>query len=151
AARMNRNVSAASMRHSRATGNARVNSRKNVAVQRERNFNHHNSIARNNRVNSARTSEARRNAAVNRNIDRANRTAVARNNAAVRANNRQALNRAATIDRANRAAVVNANRAAEFRANTVNAPIVNNWRGNRFSGTNYAAFRDYRREWHNRN
>ena len=31
-----------------------------------------------------------------------------------------------------------------------NARIVNHWRSERFSGRNYAAFRNYRREWHNR-
>lgn len=30
-----------------------------------------------------------------------------------------------------------------------NARIVNNWRSQRFSGQNYAAFRDYHRQWHN--
>ncbi|MBO0694504.1 MAG: peptidoglycan-binding protein [Verrucomicrobia bacterium] len=31
-----------------------------------------------------------------------------------------------------------------------NARIVNNWRGARFRGANYAAFRNYRRAWHDR-
>jgi hypothetical protein len=31
-----------------------------------------------------------------------------------------------------------------------NVTINNNWRGQRFSGQNYAAFRNYHREWHNR-
>jgi hypothetical protein len=31
-----------------------------------------------------------------------------------------------------------------------NGTINNNWRGERFSGRNYAAFRNYRREWHHR-
>lgn len=31
-----------------------------------------------------------------------------------------------------------------------NITITNNWRGEQFSGQNYAAFRNYRREWHHR-
>ena len=31
-----------------------------------------------------------------------------------------------------------------------NVTIVNNWRGERFSGRHYVAFRNYRREWHDR-
>lgn len=31
-----------------------------------------------------------------------------------------------------------------------NVTINNNWRGQRFNGQNYAAFRNYHREWHNR-
>jgi len=109
-----------------------------------------NNITRNNRINSARQSDARRNAAMNRSIDRANRTTAARN-AATRAETQRTFDRAATIDRANRGMIVDrTNRNAGFRGNTANAPIVNNWRSQRFSGNNYAAFRDYRREWHNR-
>src|SRR5205085_2235096 len=31
-----------------------------------------------------------------------------------------------------------------------NVSITNNWRGQRFSGGNYAPFRNYRRQWHDR-
>jgi len=31
-----------------------------------------------------------------------------------------------------------------------NVTVVNNWRGERFSGRNYAAFRNYHRQWHDR-
>jgi len=40
--------------------------------------------------------------------------------------------------------------AAAANVRTRNAPIVNNWRGGGFRGQNYAAFRDYHRQWHNR-
>jgi hypothetical protein len=32
-----------------------------------------------------------------------------------------------------------------------NVTVVNNWRGERFSGQHYAAFRNYHRQWHDRN
>ncbi len=31
-----------------------------------------------------------------------------------------------------------------------NVTVVNHWRGNRFAGRNYAAFRNYHRAWHDR-
>ena len=80
--------------------------------------------------------------AATRNLDRANGTAAARNAARANAQQQAALNRATTANPVNRAAAV--------RANNANARVVNDWRSERFSGTNYAAFRDYRRQWHNR-
>jgi len=55
--------------------------------------------------------------------------------------------------RSARTATANARIAA--RNNVVasrqrNVRIVNNWRSDRFRGQNYAAFRDYRRQWHDR-
>jgi hypothetical protein len=38
-----------------------------------------------------------------------------------------------------------------FRTNRGNVAITNSWRGQQFSGQNYSAFRNYRREWHDRN
>jgi hypothetical protein len=41
------------------------------------------------------------------------------------------------------------NRERNFNR-TRNVTVVNNWRGQRFNGQNYAAFRNYHREWHDR-
>jgi Putative peptidoglycan binding domain len=95
------------------------------------------------RVNSPRTRMARRtNVTASRNRNRA-RTVRQRNvtaNNRVRTRNRATANRERNISR-NRNVAVNRER---------NARIVNHWGGTRFSGRHYAAFRNYRREWHNR-
>jgi hypothetical protein len=44
-----------------------------------------------------------------------------------------------------------ANNATNVRVNrNRNVTVTNNWRGSRFSGQQYAAFRNYHRQWHNR-
>ncbi len=99
------------------------------------------------RVRSTRTTTAserigaRRNVTVNRerNISRASTLRSSRVEAA--------------RVRSARTATANARIAA--RNNVVasrqrNVRIVNNWRSDRFRGQNYAAFRDYRRQWHDR-
>jgi len=99
------------------------------------------------RVRSTRTTTAserigaRRNVTVNRerNISRASTLRSSRVEAA--------------RVRSARTATANARIAA--RNNVVasrqrNVRIVNNWRSDRFRGQNYAAFRDYRRRWHDR-
>jgi hypothetical protein len=62
-----------------------------------------------------------------RNQATANKNAVARNTAVNRGQNRNV-----TINR------------------TRNVTVVNHWRGDRFAGRNYAAFRNYHRAWHDR-
>jgi len=98
-------------------------------------------VARNTRATIDRN--VNRNRAINRaNAVEGNRAGMDRNaNARMMANSRvdAANTRGANINRA----VVNQNAIA-------NARIVNNWRDARFSGQNYAAFRDYRRQWHHR-
>jgi len=140
---MNRQFSASSMRNSRPTAaNARAYSRQNAAVHRDRNFS--NAAVRNNRMHAATSVDARRQMAATRNLDRADRRAAARNAASANVQQQAALNRATTFDRAS------TNRAAAFRAYNPNARVVNNWRSEQFTGNNYRAFRDYRRQWHNR-
>lgn len=132
--RASRAASAPRMHTNRAVSNtARVHSRSNVAVARERNINH---LNRSNRANTVR-------------VDRAN---APRNNRVVAA--RTANTDARIGPRAN--AQVNRRGNINGVTNQVvnparNAPIVNNWRSTSFSGQNYAAFRDYRRQWHDRN
>jgi hypothetical protein len=41
-------------------------------------------------------------------------------------------------------------RNAAVNRNRQNARVVNNWRNNRFRGSNYAAFYNYNRRWHDR-
>jgi len=105
-----------------ATGN-RVRARENVAVSRERTL-RQNNVVRN-----------RENVAVNR-------ERILRENNTVRVRENVAVNRERNV-RTNRLANASINR-------TRNVTVVNNWRGERFSGSNYAAFRNYRRTWHDR-
>jgi hypothetical protein len=97
---------------------------------------------------------------------RSARTATA--NARIGARSNVALNRERNLNRANTLPTnrVEAARMRSARTATANARIgartnvaasrqrnvriVNNWRSERFRGQNYAAFRDYRRQWHDR-
>ena len=104
--------------------NPAVNRDRNVAVNRARNFD----------------ANRERNVAVNRtkNTD-INRFRNAnefrgRNNAAINRNRNFAVNRTGN--------------AAYYRGG--NARITNNWRGDAFRGHRYTAFRNYRKQWHNR-
>jgi hypothetical protein len=69
-----------------------------------------------------------------------------RANAAVRTN--VTANRERSFAR-NRQVNVGSNFAVN-RNRSRNAVVTNNWRGDRFRGQNYAAFRNYHRQWHNR-
>jgi hypothetical protein len=78
---------------------------------------------------------------------RSNRAnAIVRNNANVRVRNNVTVNRERNFAR-NRQVNVGSNFAVNRNRNAV---VTNNWRGDRFRGQNYAAFRNYHREWHNR-
>ena len=84
-------------------------------------------------LNTANRSQARQ-----RNFARSEELATRR---AVRGTNSVAVNREQNNFRANRTREIN-------RSGRVS--ITNNWRGDRFSGERYAAFRNYSRHWHNR-
>ena len=95
-------------------------------------------VARNRAAISRERSFARANA-TQANRNEAARIHNARGNARIARNNR-ALNRQRNLTMARNVAV---NRAA-------NARVVNNWRNARFRGSNYAAFYNYNRQWHDR-
>jgi Putative peptidoglycan binding domain len=102
-----------------------------------------------------RSSAAVRSAAntrVRSNLNRTTRSNVAsarvRTDANVRANRNVTANRERNFAR-NRHVNVGANFAVN-RNRTRNAVVTNNWRGSQFAGRNYAAFRNYNRQWHNR-
>lgn len=100
--------------------------------------------------NSTIASNGTANARVRTNAGvRSNRTnAIARNNANTRVRNNVAVNRERNFARS-RQVNVGSNFAVN-RARNRNAVVTNNWRGDRFRGQNYAVFRNYHREWHNR-
>ena len=128
-----------------ATKSARVHARNNVAVKHERSINRANTTAlRNSRVSTQRNSrvEAARTAKANAKFNRVEgaRTANAANaNAKFGRGTNVAVNRNGNISGTTTQAAIPQR----------NAPIVNNWQN--VSGQNYAAFRDYRRQWHDRN
>jgi len=107
--------------------------------------------AHNTRVANARTAMSARNRAAvtrDRNLARANRVEAARarnpritqSNARLNARRNLAVNRERNLTLGRNVAI---NRAA-------NARVVNNWRSARFRGSNYAAFYNYNRRWHDR-
>jgi hypothetical protein len=91
-------------------------------------------VARNRGAISREKSLARANAT------RLNRNEAARTRSARIARNNLELNRQRNLTVA-RNVVIN---------RTANARIVNNWRNARFRGSNYAAFYNYNRQWHDR-
>lgn len=118
-----------------ANANTKVHGRNAARVTRERNV-----------VRSQREAVTRDRGvtARERNADRVR--ATDRNGVAAQdANARRAID----AQRADRA--LNRADTRAIVARTRSAPIVNNWRGERFSSQDYAAFRDYRRQWHDRN
>jgi hypothetical protein len=148
-ARKSSTVQAGTPGHNRAavTNSARVNTRQNVSAER---FNHRSTNV------GARTNS---NAVVRENNLRANRVNRSQElrpqSANQRVRNNVAVNRAQGINRQqNIARGTNANRFNRTQNVTLNrqrnVSVVNNWRGQRFSGQNYAAFRNYHREWHDR-
>ena len=148
AAKVNRTSSKA---RSHATRTARTNPRNNAAVHRQRKMDRVNTV-RADRVarDRAVTANARNRAGKNQTIDRTREINRA-NQAALRRdrNGRIVDNRGIdqTIDRQQRE-INQANQAAITRER--NAQIVNNWQSAQFAGENYVAFREYRRERHDR-
>jgi hypothetical protein len=138
-----RGFSGARMRTSPiATNSARIHARNNVAVKHERSINRANTTAlRNSRVNTQRNSrlEAAQSAKANAKFNRVEAARTANANANFGRGANGVVNRGGNIQGVT-------NQAAIPQTNT---PIVNNWQN--VSGQNYAAFRDYRRQWHDRN
>jgi hypothetical protein len=132
-------------------GRAMTNSRR-ANVQRSFSTNrlskHTNHVAR---LNSS-------NAVIHRNnVQRARIHAsqnLSTNNARVRARNHVAVNQGLNSHHGSNVTVNREKNLSRNRNLSINrqrnGTIVNNWRGERFRGQNYAAFRNYRREWHNR-
>lgn len=111
--------------------NARV--RNNVTVNRERNTRVRNDVT----VNRERNVRVHNNVTVNR-----ERNARMRNDVTANRERNFARNRNVNVGSN---FPVNRNRMA-----TRNAVVTNNWRGERFAGRNYAVFRNYNRQFHNR-
>ena len=105
-----------------AVASSRIHPRSNMAVHRQRNLDHARTVR-------SRSLEAARVRAPHNMT--ANARSTARNTVTVNRERNIALTRNQASDRVR------------------NARIVNNWRGDRFRGQNYAAFRDYHRQWHN--
>lgn len=136
-ARVQRNISTP-----RVTQRSSIN--KSAAVVRQNNL-------RSNRIQNVRgrslssNSELRatKRAAINR-----NQNAVVNRERNLNRNQNLAVNRERNLNRARNLGV---NRERDVTINRQrNVTINNNWRGERFRGQNYAAFRNYHREWHNR-
>jgi len=109
------------------------------------------------KVRSTRTANARTTVAAR------NRTAIDRERSLARANtlrtnraeparlrNAQAANANARLAARNNLAVNRATNARIVNNRTRNARIVNNWRSDRFRSSNYTAFYNYNRRWHDR-
>jgi hypothetical protein len=121
-ARVQRSASSASSRHSTYHATSRAHSALVV----------HQSNLQNNRIHTSHV----------RNVSSNNKVA-ARNNLTV--------NRQGTAS-ASRARTANVNSQRNLTVNRRSNVIVNNnWRNGGFNGQQYAAFRNYHREWHNRN
>ena len=144
---------AAPVRTSRSFSAARSHQRAIAATPRTRSS----SVARGRAVRSSRVETAK---------VRSTRTANARTTVAAR--NRTAIDRERSLARANtlrtnsieaarlrNAQAANANARLAARNNlavnrATNARIVNNWRSDRFRSSNYTAFYNYNRRWHDR-
>ena len=120
------------------------------------------STARSNRHTHNATAQTRSNAVARENNVGARRAhalpgsvrntnqARARNDLTVNRNRNVTVNRERNLT-ANRNTNVAVNRERNITVNRRrNVTIVNNWRSERFSGRQYTAFRNYRREWHDR-
>jgi len=134
-----------------------VNARRNVGGQhfQQQSFKTHNNTAtvRSNRVrtnNQVNVASRQRNLENTRVNDRA-AIRSARRLAATNDNNNVVVNRDRNL-RVNREVNRTRNVAINREVNrTRNVRIVNNWRDSRFSGGQYTAFRNYHRQWHDRN
>lgn len=141
----NRNISGARLNRGDI---ARSNARVNTSVNRERTIARsqvatgnrlraHDSVA----VNRERTLRQNNMARARENVA-LNRERTLRENNTVRARENIAVNRERNV-RTDRFANASINRSR-------NVTVVNNWRGERFSGPNYVVFRNYHRNWHDR-
>jgi hypothetical protein len=119
--------------------NARFRQRANVTPRTSSNAVIRENNLRNNRVQTVRDRSVR-----NTNQVRA------RNDLTVNRQRNLRVNRGGNVA-VNRESNLSVNRGRNITTNRVrNVTITNNWRGERFSGRQYAAFRNYHREWHDR-
>lgn len=149
---MERSVSKAPVRQrtnvstSRVRSNATVHNnatvRSKTANERVRTNTNANATVRSNGAN------ARVRSNMNASVRRNGANATVRNNANVKVRGNVAVNRERNFTR-NRQVNIGSNFAVNRNRNT-NVTVTNNWRGDRFRGQNYAVFRNYHREWHNR-
>ena len=116
--------------------NATVQKHSSATVGENNARNSRNQAVRQRSVQNANEVRARNDVTVNR-----------ERNARVNRDRNVAVNRETNVTRRN----VTVNRQNNITVNRRrNVTITNNWRSERFSGARYAAFRNYRREWHDR-
>ena len=146
-----------------------VNTRQNVRAQSVQRVQHQNVARRsvqrqqravNTQTNARATARAQSRAIQQQNRITArerevNRAQVSANNRVANANNRrQALREQRAVNREQHAInrQTNRNNVTVNRTRNVNrnVQVVNNWRGERFAGRDYYAFRNYRRAYHDR-
>lgn len=135
-------------RSTTATNSGRVNAGRNASGQRV----HQHAANLNTRHDSVAGESNLRNNRVNTSRELRSREVNARTRSDVAINRGQNLNRERNFARQgnlNRERNVTINRERNISRER-NVSVVNNWRGQRFSGQNYAAFRNYHREWHDR-
>jgi Putative peptidoglycan binding domain len=128
----------------RSISRAPVHQRTYVSTPRVRS----NAPVRNNTIARSNTASARVGSNANATVRSNRANAVVRNNASTRVRNNVTVNSERNFAR-NRQVNVGSNFAVN-RNRSRNAVVTNNWRGDRFRGQNYAAFRNYHRQWHNR-
>jgi len=146
---------AASVQTARAGGVHRarqMSTQQNMAARQNVNARQFNRQAR---VNAQTNAQVRTNRAVNRERN-VQRTQTTTNNVAnsTTNNGRFARREAFREQRAQQRALtgVDRNNVTVNRTRNINrnVRVVNNWRGERFAGQRYAAFRNYHRAWHDR-
>lgn len=134
----------------KTTGSAQMNVHRNSSGghMQQRTFNH-SAVSHQNRVRNNSVSVSS-----HRNFDQ---THVRRNTMendgrkfAVNHSNNVKADRARNVDGRNRNLEVNRQRNVTVNRQR-NVTINNNWRGSNFRGQQYAAFRNYHRQWHDRN
>jgi hypothetical protein len=151
--------SSAPRSYSRSINSAnRANTQRSFSTNQFRQ--HTNNVARLNRSNAVvhRNNVQQARIHTSQNFSANNARLHARNNVTVnRGLNRNRefnRNRAVNVNPGSNVAINrerNLSRNRNFNINRRgNAHIVNNWRGERFRGQNYAAFRNYHRQWHDR-
>ena len=118
----------------RNTASARVNSNTNLHRNRV-------GVASTSNVSTAKSLRADR---VRNNDVTVRHSNHVRNTSDLTVNRGRNINRNLTV---NRDRNVTVNRNINRNRNVV---VTNNWRGDRFSGSNYTAFRNYHRQWHDR-
>jgi Putative peptidoglycan binding domain len=123
---------------------ARVRQRTYVSTPRVRS----NATVRNNAIVRSNAGNARVRSNMNASVRRNGANAIVRNNANARVRNNITVNRERSLAR-NRQVNVGSNFAVN-RNRTRNAIVTNNWRGDQFRSRNYAVFRNYHRQWHDR-